>query len=102
MVADRALAEVFAAVENEIVPLPVPLAPAVTVSHEGALLAAVQEQPDPVTVRPTDALSPSLGGDHDGDASAYVQPETACRKLATVAAVLFSVSALFCVDVPVT
>ena len=70
IVADRALAEVFAAAENEIVALPVPLAPAVIVSHDGALLAAVQEQPEPVTVRPTDELAPPLDADHDGDANA--------------------------------
>ena len=35
----------FAEVENEIVPLPLPLEPAVTVSQPGALLAAVHAQP---------------------------------------------------------
>ena len=40
----RALVTVFAATESATVPLPLPLAPLVIVSHE-ALLVAVQEQP---------------------------------------------------------
>jgi hypothetical protein len=44
---------VFAAQLNPIVPLPLPEAPAVTLSHEGALLLAVHVQPVAV-VRLTD------------------------------------------------
>ena len=35
----------MAAIEYETVPLPLPLAPAVTVSHDAALLTAVHEHP---------------------------------------------------------
>ena len=38
-------APVFAAQLNATVPLPLPEAPEVTLSHEGALLLAVQAQP---------------------------------------------------------
>lgn len=44
---DRALDELFAATENETVPLPFPDAPDVTVTKE-ALLVAVHAQPDEV------------------------------------------------------
>lgn len=40
----RAVVLLLAAMENATVPLPVPLAPEVTVIHEGALLTAVHVQ----------------------------------------------------------
>ena len=43
MVPERA-SPVLAVTEYETVPLPVPLAPPVTVSHDGSLLVALQEQ----------------------------------------------------------
>jgi hypothetical protein len=41
----RVCVAVFAATENDTVPLPLPLAPAVTVSHDGALLTADHAHP---------------------------------------------------------
>jgi hypothetical protein len=69
IVACRGNPRVFAAAENETVPGPVPLDPAVTVTHEGALLTAVHEHPagavtvvDPV---PPDAGTDASVGDSD-------------------------------------
>ena len=50
-------------------PLVVPLAPDVTVSHDGALLTAVHEQAPPVTVTPTDDDAPATGAVQDDAAS---------------------------------
>jgi hypothetical protein len=47
----------LAAAENVTVPLPVPLAPPVTVNHDGALLTAVHEHPE-VAVSDVDPVPP--------------------------------------------
>jgi len=60
---DRWLVEVFAATENVAVPLPAPLAPAVTVIH-AVLLTAVHMQPAPavtVTLLLVEADAPTEG-----------------------------------------
>ena len=63
------LAPVLAAAEKVTTPLVVPLAPDVTVSHDGALLTAVHEQAPPVTVTPTDDAPPATGAVQDDAAS---------------------------------
>jgi hypothetical protein len=102
MVALRALCVGLADAANDTVPLALPLAPLVMVSHDGALLVAVHEHPEPDAVTFTEELPPPAGAAHELGDRLYEQVDVACRKLATVAAVLFSVSALFCVAVPVT
>ena len=68
-VACRGSARVFAAAENETVPAPDPLDPAVTVSHEVALLTAVHEHPagalTAVDPDPPDAWMDALAGDKE-------------------------------------
>ena len=57
IVACRVCVRVFAIAENVTVPLPVPLAPLMTVNQEGALLTAVHEQPE-VAVTDVDPVPP--------------------------------------------
>jgi hypothetical protein len=53
----------FAATEKSTVPLPVPLAPDVTVSHEGELLTAVQLQVEAEALTPTLPVPPAAVAD---------------------------------------
>jgi hypothetical protein len=61
IVALRDAVLVLAAAVNATVPLPVPLAPPVTVSH-AALLVAVHAQPAPA-VTPTEPVAPAAATD---------------------------------------
>jgi hypothetical protein len=62
---------VFGDAENDTVPLPLPLDPAVTLTHEGALVTAVHEHPaGEVTVvdpPPPEAATAALVGDSDAE-----------------------------------
>jgi hypothetical protein len=66
----------FAEAENDTVPLPVPLEPAVTVNQLGALLAAVQEQFEDV-VSDVVLLPPVATTDVDVGFNVKVQPAAA-------------------------
>lgn len=68
---------VLAATEYEIVPLPLPLDPAVTISHEGASLDAVHAQPAGA-VMDVDPVDPAEGLDALTGVNENVHPSAAC------------------------